>query len=569
MFIYCGYPIAVLYFFFMTHDFTHSTGNAGMRVLICLALVSAALCSNGFTNVTLDDNEEKRIVNFINKARCEHEADPLIWSQKMEMDIKQRCDPTLQIVLPHYNGSMPGQLLFKLTAPWDDSIPNKALSIWLQGEQFYDYASHGGQQLHRYSSWALMISRATTAIACTACMIGKDSIFNCWINPPHRDTVMGNMKNILPATQNNNCAYAGTPIPHTMAKPTATPTKIPETLVPLTKIPQTAAPVVTLTEVVNVSDTRSVSISVPIKVTSVPTSIPTAHPTALPTSVPDASISIDDEPWICVAFKFRSAWPKNPLSRWISKLTRTLLIIWKDSPQRDREVVITFICPLENGRKPRSMSRCIDGRQIRKNNGLTTLAETMKELRNIGDDDGVFVEVQISRNDKSDLESDIHKLTHSLSDAASGRPPLYDVENFENNLLVVDIIEMNDGSSSAETQNSGGGPWSAGAIENWEEPEPQDEDSDMEWTLIIVLAAAFCATIVAAGGFLAVKRRGANNVVTVSEFYRSMPDGYNGPIPEEHYGNDEVNSVTSMEMDAYVGRARNWSGSQIQPIGRI
>ncbi|KAJ9461230.1 hypothetical protein DIPPA_35194 [Diplonema papillatum] len=187
--------------------------------------------------------------------------------------------------------------------------------------------------------------------------------------------------------------------------------------------------------------------------------------------------------------------------------------------------------------------------------------------------EGVFVEVVVTDATPEALAQDLQDLTAGLNDAANHEEPLYKLANVDHDMLILDPLRYITGQTTLQTQ---GGPpnskWSAAASASFQEPVKEtDEVYWWAYTLVIVFAVG---SLCAFSSLLVVKTQKTSasqeGLVSVAEFYRTMPDGA-GPIPEEHYcinGRDDGDS-TEMSSRSSTG-ARNVAGfGVVQLAGRI
>ena len=281
---------------------------------------------------------------------------------------------------------------------------------------------------------------------------------------------------------------------------------------------------------------------------------------------------VSSHPWRCVGLKFRSSWPKQ-LSSWIPKLISTLYRAWPTLPIQPFSMRVTFVCPLVKGEKPfgdeaKRLCTSVDS-SLSPSKGRRLLAESMAELLSIGKNDGVFVEVEMTDDDVKQLDSRTATISKAAEDAFNKKPPLYDPNN-PPNLLLMDVLPMRNNDFIIITQEgSAGSNPNPNVLENLKEPLPKSNTPS--WWIYLIVGVVLVGLSAGVLSLLVMKKRSAasrgGGSITVSDFYTSLPEGYAaGPIPEEHYGNDEYNS--SVEIECY-SRPRNISLGLIQPLGRI
>eukprot|EP01060_Flectonema_neradi_P014448 TRINITY_DN2111_c1_g1_i1.p1 TRINITY_DN2111_c1_g1~~TRINITY_DN2111_c1_g1_i1.p1 ORF type:complete len:540 (+),score=97.83 TRINITY_DN2111_c1_g1_i1:43-1620(+) len=519
--------------------------------LLLMALVG--MVGGTFSIIPLDDWEIKNLTTEINIERCMHGAPSVMWSESMKNKAEMNCNGD------DFMMGGDNRLFLRMNAA---GVWIKGMATDFQRNQFYELEkanydfktgkaiSAPGSPIHDFAQTVWELS---THFGCTVCQDDAQPSpytsfvcnYNNWI-VDIQDSALNSL-HIKPASQpRDQCLMPKTNTMHTSTITLVEPT---ETVIVSTPEPGPLG-------------------------TDSPT--PTQHKTDTPTQYgTPLPMSSGLYPWRCVGIKFRSAWPKQ-LSLWLPKVVATLYSAWNIKPQPPFDLAVTYVCPLIDGKKPSGDKAKQVCTPI--NDGTTTttttarrklLAETMEELATLGELDGVFIETQITDVDFPMLDKRTSTLREAASKATQQKPPFYDTSN-PPNLLVMSVIEMSNGADLIVTQEGGPGSRpSTEIIEDMQEPPPDTESPF--WWLYLAMGGILFLLLAGVVSLLVMKKRSAashgNAVVTVSEFYRAMPEGYAvGPIPEEHYGNEEYNSSVEIECHS---RPRNSSLGMVQPLGRI
>ncbi|KAJ9461227.1 hypothetical protein DIPPA_35208 [Diplonema papillatum] len=394
--------------------------------------------------------------------------------------------------------------------------------------------------------------------------------------------------------------HPATPAPLRTSPPS---TNAPETARPSTKSPPATAEALTsppdtaVPATVALTDHPATLVPTPAEDTAAP---PTAAPPA-PTPAPYTKVPVgpgytaqpltkapplslmppqrQDELWVALGFKFLAQWPRRSpeaTEAWVWRLVNTLEGIWDEPPSPQFSIVVKFVCPLVDGKKPYgsdALAICTvlsDSLSLTYQRRATLLSGSGDELSGDG---GVYVEFVLTDASQAAVELDVLNVTQAMDAAAEGKGPLYSTSGWYMDKLALHVQRFDNGATLLKTQSGPvGSKYSPSySVTTFEEPE---QEVGVHWAAYSIVGALVAGFGLACSSLLVVKRQkrpdATQGILTVSEFYRTMPEACGGPIPEEHYcvnGREDAD-VSSVELSS-LG-SRNVSGfGYVQPVGRI